>query len=184
MWIKKKVRTTIANNSEIQNHNSFLTSLRLSHFHCKWLEKEMATHSNNLACEIPWTEKPGGLQSIGSQSIRHNWATENTLQMTVSFTLLGCLTGQSCAGTRDPTLPVQPQREVSSHLQDPLGFLGCLRTSYAAWISRKCLWASSIWCQLWSGCQVFTSSRYLPCISSFVAPSERPKALGKQKLTN
>ena len=28
------------------------------------LEKEMATHSNILALEIPWTEKPGGLQSI------------------------------------------------------------------------------------------------------------------------
>ena len=27
----------------------------------------MATHSSILACEIPWTEKPGGLQSMGSQ---------------------------------------------------------------------------------------------------------------------
>ena len=32
------------------------------------LEKEMATHSSILAWEIPWTEKPGGLQSIGLQS--------------------------------------------------------------------------------------------------------------------
>ena len=31
------------------------------------LEKEMATHSSILACEIPWTEEPGGLQSTGSQ---------------------------------------------------------------------------------------------------------------------
>ena len=31
------------------------------------LEKEMATHSSILAWEIPWTEKPGGLQSMGSQ---------------------------------------------------------------------------------------------------------------------
>ena len=31
------------------------------------LEKEMATHSNLLAWEIPWTEKPGGLQSMGLQ---------------------------------------------------------------------------------------------------------------------
>ena len=29
------------------------------------LEKEMATHSSILACETPWTEEPGGLQSIG-----------------------------------------------------------------------------------------------------------------------
>ena len=31
------------------------------------LEKEMATHSTALAWEIPWTEEPGGLQSMGSQ---------------------------------------------------------------------------------------------------------------------
>ena len=32
------------------------------------LEKDMATHSRILAWEIPWTEGPGGLQSMGSQS--------------------------------------------------------------------------------------------------------------------
>ena len=31
------------------------------------LEKEMTTHSSILAWRIPWTEKPGGLQSMGSQ---------------------------------------------------------------------------------------------------------------------
>ena len=33
------------------------------------LEKEMATHSSILAWRIPWTEEPGGLQSMGSQEI-------------------------------------------------------------------------------------------------------------------
>ena len=32
-----------------------------------FLEKEMATHSSILACEIPWTEKPGRLKSMGLQ---------------------------------------------------------------------------------------------------------------------
>ena len=36
----------------------------------------MATHSSILAWGIPWTEEPGGLQSMGSQRVRHNWATE------------------------------------------------------------------------------------------------------------
>ena len=36
------------------------------------LEKEMATHSSILAWEIPWTEEPGGLQSMRSQRVRHN----------------------------------------------------------------------------------------------------------------
>ena len=34
------------------------------------LEKEMATHSGILAQKIPWTEEPGGLQSMGSQKVR------------------------------------------------------------------------------------------------------------------
>ena len=36
------------------------------------LKKGMATHSSVLAWKIPWTEEPGGLQSMGSQSIRHD----------------------------------------------------------------------------------------------------------------
>ena len=35
------------------------------------LEKEMATHSSVLAWRIPWTEEPGGLQSMGSQKVGH-----------------------------------------------------------------------------------------------------------------
>ena len=40
------------------------------------LEKEMATHSSTLACKIPWTEEPGGLQSMGSQRVRYDLAAE------------------------------------------------------------------------------------------------------------
>ena len=36
------------------------------------LEKEMATHSSIPAWRIPWTEEPGGLQSMGSQRVGHN----------------------------------------------------------------------------------------------------------------
>ena len=41
------------------------------------LEKGMATHSNILAWKIPWTEEPGGLQSMGSQRVRHDRATKH-----------------------------------------------------------------------------------------------------------
>ena len=40
------------------------------------LEEEMATHSIILAWEIPWTEEPGRLQSMDSQRVRHDLATE------------------------------------------------------------------------------------------------------------
>ena len=36
------------------------------------LEEGMATHSRILAWRIPWTEEPGGLQSMGSQRVKHN----------------------------------------------------------------------------------------------------------------
>ena len=36
-----------------------------------------ATHSSILIWEIPWTEEPGGLQSIGSQRIRHDLGSEH-----------------------------------------------------------------------------------------------------------
>ena len=36
------------------------------------LEKEMATHSNILAWRIPWTDEPGGLQSMRSQRVGHD----------------------------------------------------------------------------------------------------------------
>jgi len=36
------------------------------------LEKGMATHSSILAWRIPWTEDPGGVQSMGSQRVRHD----------------------------------------------------------------------------------------------------------------
>ena len=40
------------------------------------LEKGMATHCSILAWRIPWTEEPGGLQSIGSQKVGHDLVTE------------------------------------------------------------------------------------------------------------
>ena len=51
------------------------------------LEKEVATHSSILAWEIPWTEEPGGLQSMGLQRVRHDLATkqQKTSYLSSSF---------------------------------------------------------------------------------------------------
>ena len=49
------------------------------------LEKGIATHSSILAWRIPWTEDPGGLQSMGSQRVEHdqsNFACRHTLSQT------------------------------------------------------------------------------------------------------
>ena len=50
------------------------------------LEKGMATHSRILAWRIPWTEKPGRLQSMGWQRVPHNSATN-----TLTFTFTGLM---------------------------------------------------------------------------------------------
>ena len=44
------------------------------------LEKEMATHSSILTWRIPWTEEPGGLQSMLSQRVRQDWWTNYQVQ--------------------------------------------------------------------------------------------------------
>ena len=48
------------------------------------LEKEMAIHSSTLAWNIPWTEEPDRLQSMGSQRVGHNWAT-SLFTFTINF---------------------------------------------------------------------------------------------------
>ena len=42
------------------------------------LEKGMATHSTILAWKSPWTKEWGGLQSMWSQTVRHDWATDTS----------------------------------------------------------------------------------------------------------
>ena len=44
------------------------------------LEEGTATHPSIFASEIPWTEEPGGLQSMRSQRVGHNWASKQTLR--------------------------------------------------------------------------------------------------------
>ena len=47
------------------------------------LEKAMAPHSRTLAWKIPWMEEPGGLQSTGSQRLRHDWMISLSLFLSI-----------------------------------------------------------------------------------------------------
>ena len=53
----------------------------------------MAAHSSILAWRIPWTEEPGGLQSMGLQRVRHDWATKHSTEQCVYV---------------NPSLPIYP----------------------------------------------------------------------------
>ena len=66
------------------------------------LEEEMTTHSIILAWKISWTEEPGGLQSMGSQRVRHDWATNAYL---LTYCLSSCYSPPlECASRPVPSL--------------------------------------------------------------------------------
>ena len=59
--------------------------LNFTIFYTVWTEKAMAPHSSTLAWKILWMEEPGGLQSVGSLRVRHDWASSLSL-----FTFMHC----------------------------------------------------------------------------------------------
>ena len=99
-------------------------------------EKAMVPHSSILAWKIPWMEKPGRLQSMGSRRVRHDWATSLSLftfmhwrrkwQPTPVFlpgesqwrqSLVGCrLWGRTESDTTEVTRQQQQQQHECFHL--------------------------------------------------------------------
>ena len=78
------------------------------------LEKEMAIHSSILAWEIPWTEEPGGLQSMGSQRVRHDWATEHACILCVRHSTLVNLCNPPHNITNQDLVPAISDMELKS----------------------------------------------------------------------
>ena len=66
----------VSRHTEAQGHPQQVISAEATARREK-MEKGMATHSSILAWRTPWTEEPGGLQSMDSQRVRHEWATEH-----------------------------------------------------------------------------------------------------------
>ena len=66
---------------------------RLSDWTTKFyiLGKGMVTHSSILAWRIPWTEEPGGIQSMGWQRVRHDWVTNTRFYMHLLLHAMGIL---------------------------------------------------------------------------------------------
>ena len=58
-----------------------------SNYYRIW-EKEMATHSGILAWQIPWTEGPGGLRSVGFQRVRRDLAIKSEKEMETHSSIL------------------------------------------------------------------------------------------------
>ena len=71
--IVNRLHPSAKSEKEMATHSSTPASENPTfHFHA--LEKEMATYSSILACRIPGTKEPGGLPSMGSHRVRHDWS--------------------------------------------------------------------------------------------------------------
>ena len=89
---------------------------------CGLLEQGTATHSSILAWRIPWTEEPSGLQSMGSQRVGHDWAT-NTHTHTPAlwkWTYISWLLNREYSDYREERLSEQSneERRIMRHFTD------------------------------------------------------------------
>ena len=114
-------------------------------------EKEMATHSSILDWRISWMEEPGGLQSMGSQRVRQDWASSLSL-ITLPQQLLLCAFVSYKAGIKFRlsglwNLPCTEPRNAArpiEHLSTKAVFLGpslpCTRHSIFSVKKKGLLW--------------------------------------------
>ena len=91
------------------------------HFHA--LEKEMASHSSVLAWRIPWTEEPGGLPSMGSHRVEHDWSDLAAAAADLSYMAFTML-------RQILSMPIFWRAEFCQRL-----FLHLLRLSYGFYLS-------------------------------------------------
>ena len=109
------------------------------------LEKEMATHSSPLAWKIPWTEKPGRLQSMGSQRVGHDWATSLSLSRN-----RGSIPGPGRSPGRGHSNPLQ-----SSCLENPRD--RGARQATVHWVTKSQKWRE--WFNTHTTCQALCKAQ-------------------------
>ena len=132
----------------------------------------MAPHSSTLAWKIPWTEEPGGLQSMGSQRVGQDWATSLSLftfmhwrrkwQATPVFlpgeslgqwSLVGCcLWGRTELDTPEATWQQQQQQQW---LRQQRICLQCGRPGFGIWVGKI------LWRRAWQPTSVFWPGEFL-----------------------
>ena len=79
LGIEKKISTAIKIGIHPHSHYTVNQNLLNTYYLPEFAEKAMAPHSSTLAWKIPWTEEPGGLQSMRLLRVGHNWATSLSL---------------------------------------------------------------------------------------------------------
>ena len=122
------------------------------------LEEEMATHSSILAWDFPWTEKPGGLQSMGSKRMGHNWAINTFTFWWLSGKESACKAGNPCL-TLDWEDLLEEEMETHSSIltwENPMGRGAWWAIVYRVaksrtWLSKQLSTHASYYNQILSG---------------------------------
>ena len=92
----------------------------------------MAAHCNILAWRIPWREEPGRLQCIGSQRVRHDWATEHAHKVMMMETYDQTWTSLVAQTVRNPPV-IQKTWVRSRSWEDPVEEEMATHSSILAW---------------------------------------------------
>ena len=97
----------------------------------------MATHSSILAWKIPWTEEPGGLQSMGSKRVRHDWATS---LVHTNIKIVFCISAQTATGLWAETslnLECTLRRVSILTLFSSVQLLSCVQLFVTPWTAAR-----------------------------------------------
>ena len=109
------------------------------------LEKGKATHSSILTWIFPWTEEPGGLQSMGLQRVGHDWVTNTFtffLSSWVTYLFGGCIVCVSCLHSWNRHRS-QSKREISTLLMGSMLSPWCLGSGIRGSIQLQRDWAGT-----------------------------------------
>ena len=79
LWGKPFCMIIITKATKSKSKEQFQHGVRIGFLPATMSQKAMAPHSSTLAWKIPWTEEPGGLQSMGSLRVGQDWATSLSL---------------------------------------------------------------------------------------------------------
>ena len=119
------------------------------------LEEGMATHSSILTWRIPWTEEPGGLQSMGSQRVGHNWSDFARTHAPP----VPCLPAFSPSAS-SPTSPVK-HYTAQLHQVKPISMLLLISSAWKVPFPLLCTWQLVLTCT--ASMQRFSPMRPFSC---------------------
>ena len=102
------------------------------------LEEGMTTHSSILAWRIPWTERPGGLQFIGLQTVGHDRATKHSTSQSIAYSFCHTAETNKTLGSNYPPIKKKKLKGIPSSLQNRQG--GEESVSYGIRMGTRTAW--------------------------------------------